>query len=303
MTDPSQMLRTTDTEPPAGLHRLLADSVPVLIGVGGMLWRAWSELLSRRSVLSRSPGLEELDLTRPCTLEQAIPEGCRLVVNCAAYTDVDGAEKEESLAMAVNGTGVGELARVCRWRGALLVHYSTDYVFDGQATRPYRPEDLRNPLGAYGRSKALGEQLLEDAGCQYLLIRTSWLYAPWGKNFVRTIATALRQGKPLRVVDDQRGRPTSAEHLAQASLLLIEREARGIYHVTDGGECSWHEFACEIARILSPGTVVERCRTADLGRPAQRPAYSVLDLEKTERLIGPMPHWKTALASVLARLE
>lgn len=268
-----------------------------------MLWRAWDQLLGRWEIPHRSPSLQELDLTKPETIERALDGGTRLVINCAAYTDVDGAEKNEALATAINGTGVGHLARICRERQAMLVHYSTDYVFDGAATEPYPVDHPRRPLGAYGRSKAVGEELLVESGCRYLLIRTSWLYAPWAKNFVRTIVKLAKENKPLRIVDDQRGRPTSAEHLAGASLELIERNASGIYHVTDGGECTWFDFAREIARLVNPACAVNPCTTAELARPAARPAYSTLDLEPTERLLGPMPHWKTALADVIGRLE
>lgn len=268
-----------------------------------MLHRAWSSLLTRRGIPHRSPGLDDLDLTRPQTIGPALPDEVRLVINCAAYTNVDGAEKEEALATAVNGTGVEHLGRCCRKRGAVLVHYSTDYVFGGRQRTPYRTDDRRDPLGAYGRSKALGEELLQESGCEHLLIRTSWLYAPWGKNFVRTIAALVREKRPLRVVNDQTGRPTSSEHLARASLELIERGERGIWHVTDGGQCTWFEFACEIARLIDPQVEAKACTTAELARPAPRPAYAVLDLRQTEAVLGPMPHWKANLAEVMARLE
>ncbi|MGE5608033.1 MAG: dTDP-4-dehydrorhamnose reductase [Bacillota bacterium] len=281
----------------------LLEHPPLFIGVGGMLWRAWDQLLRRWEIPHRSPSLQELDLTKPQTIERALASDCRLVINCAAYTDVDGAEKNEALATAINGTGVGNLARICRQRGVMLVHYSTDYVFNGQATQPYHPHDPRQPLSAYGRSKAVGEQLLMESGCRHLLVRTSWLYAPWAKNFVRTIVRLAKENKPLRIVNDQRGRPTSAEHLAATTLELIEQDATGIYHVTDGGECTWFEFAREIARLVNPACPVNPCTTADLARPAARPAYSTLDLESTERLLGPMPHWKLALADVISRLE
>jgi dTDP-4-dehydrorhamnose reductase len=268
-----------------------------------MLWRAWDQLFNHRGIPHRSPPVSELDLTRPETIERSIGEDCRLIINCAAYTDVDKAETEEPLATAINGTGVGDLARLCRQRDVLLVHYSTDYVFDGKADRPYLPAARRNPQGAYGRSKAMGEKLIEESGCRYLIIRTSWLYAPWAKNFVRTIAKLAKENRPLKIVADQRGRPTSAEHLARTSLELIERNARGIFHVTDGGDCTWYDFAREIARHVNPDCPISPWTTAELNRPAPRPAYSVLDLEQTEHLVGPMPDWKLALANVIGRLE
>jgi dTDP-4-dehydrorhamnose reductase len=281
----------------------MSESEFVLLGAGGMLHRAWIETLTNRGLKHRSLARAQLDLTRPETIGPALGDNCKLVINCAAYTDVDKAESEEATATAVNGIGVGRLALHCRQLGATLVHYSTDYVFNGKGVRPYRPDDPIEPLGAYGRSKAVGEKLLRESGCKYLLIRTSWLYAPWGKNFVRTIARVAREGKPLRVVNDQQGRPTSSEHLARTTLSLIEHNATGIYHATDGGECTWFEFASEIARIINPQAQVSPCTTAEFPRPAQRPAYSVLDLDQTERLVGPMLPWRMALADVMERLE
>jgi dTDP-4-dehydrorhamnose reductase len=223
----------------------------------------------------------------------------RVVINCAAYTDVDAAETHEADAMAVNATGVELLAQRCRSIGALLVHVSTDYVFDGDARVPYRVHEPRRPQNAYGRSKARGEELLLATGCEHLLLRTSWLYAPWGKNFVDTIARAGRERPSLRVVDDQRGRPTSAQYLAERSLALVEQRARGIFHVTDGGECTWFEFAREIVARSGGTAKVEPCTSAEFIRPAKRPAYSVLDLSATEGRLGVSKPWQDNLAAVL----
>ena len=275
----------------------------VMIGVGGMLWRAWANLLDQHGLAHIDPPLDQLDLTRPQTLEPFIGEGCGLVINCAAYTDVDAAETNQDLAFAINGHGVGTLAQRCAAVGATLVHYSTDYVFSGDATSPYAVDAPRQPLGAYARSKALGEELLEQSGCDHLLVRTSWLYAPWGKNFVRTIASLAKTREMLKVVDDQRGRPTSAEHLAQTTFKLLDRSTRGAYHVTDGGECTWHGFAAEIVRLGGSACRVAPCTTAEFPRPARRPPYSVLDLTKAESLLGAMPHWEENLLDVQRRLE
>ncbi|MGA2499422.1 MAG: dTDP-4-dehydrorhamnose reductase [Tepidisphaeraceae bacterium] len=287
---------------PAQLHPLLSPP-PTLLGAGGMLFRAWAELLQRRSIHYRSLSIDDFDLARPATIGPALGSNPGVVINCAAYTNVDGAERDEPLATAINGTGVGALAEECRKRGSLLVHYSTDYAFDGRAGSPYPVDAPRRPINAYARSKVLGEELIEKSGCEYLLIRTSWLYAPWGNNFVRTIAGLVRKGQALKVVADQRGRPTSAESLARVSLKLLEAAARGIFHVTDAGECSWHEFACEIARHVNPSATVAPCTTAEFPRPAPRPAYTVMDISRTESLVGPLPHWTDSLAAVMPRLE
>jgi dTDP-4-dehydrorhamnose reductase len=181
----------------------------------------------------------------------------------------------------------------------VLLHFSTDYVFDGAASTPYSVTAALHPNTAYGRSKAKGEALLVASGCEYLLVRTSWLYAPWGKNFVDTIARFARERPSMRVVNDQRGRPTSAEYLAARSLALLEHAARGTFHVTDGGECTWYEFAKAIAAGSGGTAHMEPCTTAEFPRPAPRPAYSVLDLSVTEALLGPSRAWQDNLADVL----
>jgi dTDP-4-dehydrorhamnose reductase len=197
---------------------------------------------------------------------------------------------------------VGVLARRCAELRATLVHYSTDYVFDGRATQPYPIDHPRSPGNAYGRSKAIGEELLERAGCPYLLIRTSWLYAPWGKNFVLTIRELAAARPTLRVVSDQLGRPTSAEYLAERSLLLLRGGHRGVFHVTDGGQCSWFELARAIASLTGARCQVDPCTTEEFPRPARRPAYSVLDLSRVEALLGPSRPWQENLRRVLAAL-
>jgi dTDP-4-dehydrorhamnose reductase len=280
-------------------------TAPVFLVLGGkgMLGRAFGRALEYNALPYRSADLGEVDITSPESVKAAIFPGVRFVLNCAAWTNVDGAEKDEAGATKVNGHAVGLLADRCAEVGAMLITYSTDYVFDGQATTAYRVDQQRSPLNAYGRSKAVGEELLERSTARWLNIRTSWLYAPWGNNFVRTMARLLREKPTIKVVSDQRGRPTSAEHLAAATLHLIDAGALGTFHVTDGGECTWYEFARKIGELTgAPGTV-EPCTSAEFPRPAKRPAYSVLDLSATERLIGPMPDWRENLAKVSRRLE
>lgn len=273
----------------------------LLIAPDGMLGRAFHRFLAGEPLeTARRP---ELDLTQPETIARHVRPGIEWVINCAAWTDVDGAEAEEVRATAVNGEGVGALARRCREIGATLVHFGTDYVFDGQARTPYPIDAPLAPRNAYGRSKAIGEIRLRESGARHLLVRTSWLYAPWGRNFVRTIAALADQKPRLQVVDDQRGRPTSAEHLARTTLALLRRGAVGTWHVTDGGECTWFELAQEIVRLRGARCIVEPCTTAQYPRPAPRPAYSVLDLSLTEAALGPMPHWRVQLADVVRRLE
>ena len=241
----------------------------------------------------------DFDITDPASIRKHVTPDIDIVINCCAYTDVDGAEEHEDEATAVNGTGVGDLAVACKDANALLVHYSTDYVFSGNATEPYAVDAPIQPINAYGRSKAIGEQGIRDSGCEHLILRTSWLYAPWGKNFVNTIANAAKKRDALKVVDDQRGRPTSCEHLASLSMKLIEAKARGTFHLTDGGECTWYDFAKRIAAHANPDCQVNPCTSDEYPTPAKRPGYSVLDLSKTEAITGPMPSWQDNLKQTL----
>ena len=293
-----------------------AASSTLLLGARGMLGRAFAQLLDHEATPYTALGHAELDLTSTADIRAAFETPPKVVINCAAWTDVDGAEAHPREALAVNGDGVGALATACQAADALLLHFSTDYVFNGTATSPYPTNGPRDPVNAYGHSKAVGEELIEKSGCRYLIVRTSWLYAPWGKNFVRTIADLAVRRDHLRVVDDQRGRPSSAEHVARVSLELIRLalsapagaaprprglSSKAILHVTDGGECTWFEFAQEIARRRAPACRVEPCSSAEFPRPARRPGYSVLDLAPTEALVGPMRDWRENLADVLAR--
>ena len=271
-----------------------------IVSPDGMLGRAWQTLLEARGSLFAAASYPELDLRDPSSIDHFITPHFKTVINCAAYTDVDGSETREAEADAVNATGVANLAARCRAVSAVLVHYSTDYVFDGRAARPYPVDESRRPQNAYGRSKARGEEHLEQSGAEYLNVRTSWLYAPWGKNFVDTMVKLGASQPTLRVVNDQRGRPTSAQYLAERTLRLLEHGARGHFHVTDGGECTWFEFAGEIISRSGGAARVDPCSSAEYVRPAVRPAYSVLDLSRTEALIGPSRSWQDNLADVLA---
>lgn len=275
----------------------------LLIAPEGMLGTAWCKLLEARGIPCRTATRPGFDITDPASIRQHVTAELGVVVNCSAYTDVDGAETHEDAATAVNGTGVGELARASQEAGALLVHYSTDYVFDGNATTPYATDQPLDPINAYGRSKAVGEAAIRDAAGPHLILRTSWLYAPWGNNFVRTIARFAAERESLKVVNDQLGRPTSAEHLAAASLKLIEEGTTGTLHVTDGGACTWFDFAAAIAARINPACTVEPCGSDAYPRPAKRPPYSVLDLEPTEAILGPMPPWQTHLNAVMDQVD
>ena len=275
----------------------------LLVGDRGMLGRAFRELFDRAARAYQGFDLPDFDASDPAQVAAIFRKPWSALVNCAAYTNVDGAEEHEQVAMRGNAIAPGVLAEVCQRAGIPLLHFSTDYVFAGNAERPYPVDGSVQPLGAYGRTKAAGEAAILGSGAQHLIVRTSWLYAPWANNFVRTMAKLTRDKAALKVVNDQRGRPTSAEHLAKTALALLDRGATGTFHVTDGGECTWYEFTRAIAEKLGRTCTISPCTTAEFPRPAPRPAYSVLDLSKTEALLGPMPDWRDNLASVLARLE
>ena len=271
----------------------------LLVGSSGMLARALRQQLQARHCEFEAPPESELDITRGDRIERFVTSSVSVVLNCAAWTDVDGAESNEEAATLINGNAVEQLALRAAQVGATLVHYSTDYVFDGSATRPYPVDAVRNPVNAYGRSKLAGELALQRSGCRYYLLRTSWLYAPWGNNFVLTMRRLVRERRRLSVVDDQVGRPTSALWLATATLELLNVAEPGIYHVADGGQCSWFELTQLIAEALGAQCRIEPCTSADFPRPARRPAYGVLDLSKTEQAIGPAPSYRDAVRGVL----
>lgn len=272
----------------------------VLLGAGGMLGRAFAQ---RLQAAGSAVDVPKLDLSRQEAVAALPVADGATVINCAAWTDVDGAEAAEAEATVVNGHAVGWLAERCHDAGATLVHFSTDYVFDGNADAPYPIDHPRSPVNAYGRSKAEGEVRVLGAGAEVLLVRTSWLYAPWGKNFVKTMAALGQSRDHLRVVDDQRGRPTSAEGLVDTTLALLEVGYRGIAHATDGGECTWYELAKAVIERVSPSCRVVPCTSEEFVRPAPRPAYSVLDLSETERAIGhELRPWPEAVDDVVTRL-
>lgn len=272
----------------------------LVIGADGMLGRCWTELLSSRGIDHVATMRADLDITDRTAVNRFVTPGTRWVVNCAAYTLVDAAEEHEELATEVNGHAVGRLADRCKAVGAKLLHYSTDYVFDGTSTEPYATDHERSPINAYGRSKALGEELIERSGVHHLLVRSSWLYAPWGKNFVLTIRDLARARSTLRVVNDQRGRPTDSRRLAEVSLALMDKGRRGIFHVTDSGECTWFDLAALVASVANPDCRIEPCTSEEFPRPAPRPAYSVLDITETEKIVGRLLPWEERVRDVLS---
>jgi dTDP-4-dehydrorhamnose reductase len=256
-------------------------------------------------------GRAELDITDAAAVEATLARlgdeqgGLDGVVNCAAWTDVDGAESEQELAHAVNADGAGVLARGAAQAGVPMLHVSTDYVFDGVAPlggdgrpRPYVESDPTGPRSVYGSTKLEGEREVLAASKRHTIVRTAWLYGADGPNFVETMLRLAGERPAVQVVTDQTGSPTWAGHLAPALLGLLQREVSGLVHMTGAGEVSWNGFAQEIFRQAEVACLVEPASSAQMARPAPRPAWSALDSERDD--VVPMPDWRDGLAGYLA---
>jgi dTDP-4-dehydrorhamnose reductase len=251
---------------------------------------------------------DTLDITDAAAVRRCIEaELPALVINAAAYTAVDKAEGDEEQAYAINATAVGNLAEAARTTGAQFVHVSTDFVFDGLSGIPYATDAQTRPLSAYGRTKLAGEDL---AGPGALIIRTAWVYAPTGGNFVRTMLRVMAERPEVRVVADQIGTPTYAPNLATALWTLADGKNEGLFHYTDGGVASWYDFAVAIQEealaqgLLDRAVPVIPIATCDYPTPAVRPHYSVLDKSKTFEALGrPTPHWRVSLRSMISEIK
>ncbi|MEW6350215.1 MAG: dTDP-4-dehydrorhamnose reductase [Thermodesulfobacteriota bacterium] len=275
----------------------------MIVGAKGMLGTDLVARLRELGFETVALDMEEIDITRLDSVRDAI---CRfrpgLVVNAAALTDVDRCESTPDTAFSVNGLGPGNLAEACRDTRAFLVHLSTDYVFNGTKSEPYREDDPMDPLGVYGKSKAQGEVLIRKAlPGDHLIVRTQWLYGEHGKNFVETILRLARQRDTLSVVNDQWGSPTHTVDLCEGLIGLIHAGAGGTFHLTNSGVTSWHGFARTIIESAGiRGVTVAAVSTEEFGRPAPRPAYSALDNSRFVETVGtPLPPWEEALALYL----
>jgi dTDP-4-dehydrorhamnose reductase len=269
----------------------------LVVGAHGMLGR---DLMAQLGERGRGVDIADIDITSPESVLKVIGElKPEVVVNCAAYTDVDGCESNTETAMAVNGEGVAFLAMACREAGALLVQISTDYVFDGSKGSPYVEDDARAPLSVYGESKLAGE--MNAAYCpDYLIVRTQWLYGLHGKNFVETMLRLGGEKDELAVVDDQIGSPTWTVDLAKAIIALIDSGCRGVYHAANAEFCSWNGFAAAIFAEAGLKVTLTTMTTDELNRPARRPLYSTLDCSKLINDTGFQPQsWRAALQEYL----
>src|SRR3954452_6166303 len=272
----------------------------LVTGAGGMLGQDLLAAAGRRGEDAVGVVRAECDITDPDAVRAAVDETRPdVVINAAAWTDVDGAEEREPEAAAVNGAGAGHVAAAAADAGATVIHVSTDYVFDGRGRRPYVEGDATAPLNAYRRTKRAGEQAVAAANPRHHVVRSSWLFGVGGPNFVATMLRVGGERNELTVVDDQVGCPTWTGHLAEALLDLAGREdGYGIHHGAASGSCSWHAFAVEIFARTGMDVTVHPGRTADLGRPAPRPAYSVLGSGRADALV--LPEWRAGLDGYLA---
>ncbi len=287
---------------------------------GGLAARGTLLAASRDGMLTGGGHGEIADLAEPTSLPALLDRlQPTLIVNAAAYTAVDRAEQEEPLAMRVNAEAAGVLGRWAAAHGTLVIHYSTDYVFDGAQSHPYAVEAPVAPLGAYGRSKLAGEQSLRESGADHLILRTAWVYAAHGKNFLRTMLRVGAEREELRVVDDQHGAPTDTALIVRASLAALDRWQRadavqrqalgGTHHLVASGATTWHGFATAIFEQALAQGLIERAprvipiSSADFPTPARRPAWSLLDNSGFQQQFGfDLPDWRTGLADVVGEL-
>ncbi|MBR4755674.1 MAG: dTDP-4-dehydrorhamnose reductase, partial [Bacteroidales bacterium] len=259
--------------------------------------------------VSSLPGVETvfLDITNLDALRIICDsEQVDVIVNCAAYTAVDKAEDDHAGAMMLNSTAVGNLAKVAAERDAVLIHISTDYVFHGDATVPYKEDWPTDPLGVYGSTKLLGEREIAKSGCRSIVFRTAWLYSPYGKNFVKTMRYLTAERKSLKVVFDQVGTPTYAKDLASLIVKVIGEDMldrTGTYHYSNEGAISWYDFAKAICELSGNRCEIRPCHTEEFPSKAERPRFSVLDKTKVKETFGiTIPYWRDSLIDCIKRL-
>lgn len=265
----------------------------LMTGANGQLGCELRRVFASETLILKD--LPDFDLTGTGVEEEIAETRPDLVIHAGAYTDVDGAEREPDRAMAINAAGTAQVARAAVRVGARLLYISTDYVFPGTQRYPYSEDDVPAPINAYGLSKWRGEQAVAESGADALIVRTAWLYGPMGKNFVKSIMRAALAQPSLRVVDDQRGSPTSVEDLAAVIKATAAGSLRGILHVTNRGDCTWCEFARAIVEEMNLDISVLPISTAEAGRLAPRPSYSVLGQQRLARLDLVPRDWREAL--------
>lgn len=276
----------------------------LLLGAGGMLGHDLARTAPPRTDLHAFTR-QELDITATRALAACVSDlRPDVILNTAAYTAVDRAETERDLCFRVNAEAVGELGRLASRAGARVVQFSTDYVFDGKASRPYREDSPTDPVNAYGASKLAGEKALEESGADRLIVRTQWLFGVNGKSFPRTMWERARAGLETKVVRDQTGRPTYSHDLAFAVWALIGRGASGVVHAANDGQATWFDVAARVFAHAGRTDLLSACSTVDFPTPARRPTYSVLDTTRCEQEFAErLPPWDQAVERFLAGVE
>lgn len=274
----------------------------VILGGRGMLGSDLAAACTRCGFDVQVRDLPEFDILNSRQVGEAV-DAADAVINCAAFTNVDGAESQRELAHRINGEAVGQLGRLAAEKGRWVLHFSTDFVFDGALDRPYVETDAPNPINEYGRSKLAGEQLLQRSGCSHCIVRLEWTYGAHGNNFVTKIVERARACGQLKVVNDQIGSPTATTEVAAAVCRLLERRVEGLFHFANSGYASRFDVAKFITERLSLDAQVLPCRSSDYQSPAWRPLNSRFDCAKIQALLGePIKPWREPLASFLRRL-
>ncbi len=277
----------------------------LVTGAGGQLGKCFKQASQKFPDLDFTfTTSEDLDLSQFAVVGAYLRrEKFDICINCAAYTNVEQAEKEQEMAYLVNAESVQNLARDCEEIGCTLIHVSTDYVFNGKKESPYTEEDATDPLNVYGASKLLGEQYIQEATNRYLIFRTSWLYSDIGKNFFNTIRAKAEAGETLNITTSQKGTPTNAHDLATFILNILagNKIKFGVYHYSNLGEATWYDFAKEILELMNSGT--ELNENNDFQTLAIRPPYSVMSKQKVQDVFElPIPHWKESLKQLYEKL-
>src|SRR5215510_13014090 len=272
----------------------------LITGAKGQLGTALQQVLADDDLVLKD--LPDFDLSDSACEDQIVSARPEVILHAGAYTNVDGAEREPDRAKVVTTRGTMQVARAAQTLHARLIYFSTDYVFDGEKNSPYSEEDTPHPLNQYGLSKYEGEQAALTLCKNTLVVRTAWLYGQGGMNFVKTIMRLAHEKATLEVVADQRGCPTYADDLARAIKQLLAGNMRGICHVTNSGDCTWHEFAQAIVQQMGMKTTVLPITTTQAGRLAKRPLYSVLSTERFAKHCSPLPHWRDALTRFMKRV-
>lgn len=276
----------------------------LVTGVKGQLGYDVMAELAKRNIEAIGVDIDEMDITDKISVEKVIGEAAPdVVVHCAAYTAVDAAEDNEALCRRVNAGGTRNIAEVCKKLDCKMVYISTDYVFDGQGTRPWEPDDERHPLNVYGQTKYEGELAVQENLSKYFIVRIAWVFGKNGKNFVKTMLKLAETHDKLTVVNDQFGSPTYTYDLARLLVDMIQTDKYGIYHATNEGICTWYEFACEIFRQAGVKIEVTPVPASEYPAKAKRPENSCLDKSKlTENGFERLPSWQDALRRYLKEI-